>query len=125
MVSLGSIVKEALVRDFGKDIAAQLEKELEFYEGKCYYNEGLKKIVYYDHSNAFHAYMEMQRKAVIEHRKSESEKNPPCLDDGAELKWIRRNAQLLSSFWKRTHTFTPSEEAILEYIPPEPSNEDF
>lgn len=118
-------VKDAIAMDFDEQTTAQLKQELAFYGGKCYYDKELKKIVYNNHSNAFHAYMEMQRSQLVEHRIAEKGISL-CVDTKAEIEWFRTNAKKVSSFWKKTHVYVPpAEETILEYIVCKRDDEDF
>jgi len=125
MNSVGSGIMPILVKDFGEEIAAQLAEELDFYRGKCYYDERKRKIVYYNSSDALHAYMEIQRNEIIGSVRSERGKTLGSLDEQVVFEWIKRNAESFRNKWKRTHIQVLSEEEILEYLVCEASTEDF
>lgn len=119
MNSLGSGIMPILVKDFGEEIAAQLAEELDFYRGRCYYDEGKRKIVYCSLSDAFDVYMEIQRKEIIKRAENEGRN----LNDIANIEWIREQAELFRDNWKKAHAQKFDE--ILEYLVCETSVEDF
>jgi hypothetical protein len=96
-----------LVSDFGDDIAGKILDELKRFEGKCFYDTLIKKVVYYDLNDAFRIYMKMQIEEAEKHRWIESEKAQRDLGEDAEIDWVVRYGKDFRDYWRKTHNFIP------------------
>ncbi|MBM3234456.1 hypothetical protein FJZ19_05175 [Candidatus Pacearchaeota archaeon] len=122
---------ESFASMFGRKEAKQLRKELASNRGKCHFDRSSRKIVYNSCSEAFQAYIEIERRKMSSYAQARSRNSKDL--EALMLEWIKRNAKSFNNNWRRTHVYVLSEkvikraeeEAILEYVACELSREDF
>lgn len=94
-----------LEKDFNKENAEKLSRELYLFEDYCHYDIHIKKIIYNNPLAAMFAYTVMQTEEMLIHKWIESQKRDTDLGDKAVMDWVKKHAANYSDFWRRTHLF--------------------
>lgn len=107
----------SIENDHDPATAASLQAESIMFDGKCWYDPAMKKIVYRTDEDALYAYLELQRKEMERHKWIESEHANKDLREAAMADWVRNHSKTFSAYWRRTHVFVPPNKASLNEFP--------
>jgi len=97
----------AIEDDYSIEDVKTMKYELERYNGKCYYDENKKKIMYGKMEDAMKAYCGIQEKEMENHKWIESEKAHTDLGYKKIKEWVCKYSKCFRSYWQRTHIFMP------------------
>jgi len=88
--------------------AIELFQEVQRFGDYCRYCPLIKKVIYFDAEIALGAYNQLQRESAEKEKWFRSQQQGKDLGETICLNWLKQHAKDWNDFWKRTHTYIPS-----------------